>query len=406
MSVVKALEFKSVQDLVIDSELVTPVDKKRNFEFNLNDKSVKSKILKGAKRLPFEIKENITSSNLIFCIGTWQNVVIPTIKYLDSIKGDKTCDAGTISVRVASVSAGEDASKRHIDTLVVFYANRDKIVCHFYNTTQLILVNGHGYEKLIDHFLKPYFESKVRNHREDIVSYNSMVIETLGPRSKRVKRSTVKYKGGSTFPCKVCDFTASTLTTLNKHKSSDHALSFNSSSSLLQIPLKHSTRNNSISEALLEDNINILNLSKQSPEITLEETGLKFTCLECKFVTTEKLTMDVHVQSLHGKSNFVCKLCEHEFLDEEDYNLHVNTHEVPKAKPKSVSPPVVNILENDEEQPGPNENETQSYRCNQCAFTFPEILDLSSHIEMVHAINVLNHSTSKLNEQIPIDTSE
>ena len=308
MSTMKALDFKSVQELIKDSEVVIPNEKKRSFEYNLNDKAAKSKLLKGAKRKPFEIKENTASCNLVFSIGTWHNVVLPSIKYWDSIKGEKTCDTGIISVRVASVSACEDASKKHIDTLLVFYANRDKVVCHLYNTTQLILVNSHGYEKLINHFLKPYFESKVALYQEDIASFNGMVIETLGP--KRVKRSTVKYKGGSTFPCKMCDFTANTLTTLKKHKCTDHSLSFNSSSSILQKPLKHSTRNNSISEALLQDNLTISDLSNQSPELTLVENGLKFTCLECKFVTTVKSTMDEHVHSLHGKSNFICRICD------------------------------------------------------------------------------------------------
>ena len=56
----------------------------------------------------------------------------------------------------------------HIDTQVVFYVNRDKVVLHCYNTTQLILVNGHGYLNLVEALLKPYFEAKIDSLRDYI----------------------------------------------------------------------------------------------------------------------------------------------------------------------------------------------------------------------------------------------
>ena len=378
----RALEMKNLQELIEDSELVQPSDIKRSFEYNLSDKTAKSKILKGAKREPFEIVSNDSSSNLDFSIGAWNQVVQPAVKYWNSIKGDKTCNAGNISVRVASVTAGEDASKNHIDTIVVFYANREKVVCHLYNTTQRILVNGRGYEKLINHFLKPFFEGKIALVKDNIAVFNSMVMKTLGP--KRVKRSTVKYKGGSTFSCNGCNFTANTLTTLKKHKNAEHELSFNSSSLPLQPPLKQSTRNNSISEVLLQEDMTISNLSNQTPELTLEQPVFKFTCLECKFFTTEKVTMDDHVKSLHGKSNFICRICEHEFLEEEDYNIHLKTHDIPKESPMILQASVITILDNEVDDLTPMEFKADVFTCDQCAFSFPNIVDLSSHLEVKH----------------------
>ena len=140
MSDSKALEMKCVKDLVADSEVASPVVSKRSFEYNLNDKSAKTKLLKSAKRKPFEIVEHSTSSTLVFSPGAWNQVVQPSAKYWKSIQGDKTCIAGPIIVKVASVNAGEDAGKNHIDTLIVFYSNRDKVVFTMYNTTQRILV--------------------------------------------------------------------------------------------------------------------------------------------------------------------------------------------------------------------------------------------------------------------------
>ena len=79
-------------------------------------------------------------------------------------------------VRIADVKTGKDAGGKHIDTQIVFFANRDKVMLHCYNTTQRILVNGHGYAKLIQMFLKPYFESKINMNLENIHQFNEDVL--------------------------------------------------------------------------------------------------------------------------------------------------------------------------------------------------------------------------------------
>jgi hypothetical protein len=101
-------------------------------------------------------------------------------------------------------------------------------VCHFYNTTQKLLVNGRGYDKFVEQFLTPFFQSKIPLYEEEIGDYNTLVLETLG--CKKVKRSDIKYKRGSTFPCMKCDFATKTNAALEKHKIRDHALSFISAS--------------------------------------------------------------------------------------------------------------------------------------------------------------------------------
>ena len=72
---------------------------------------------------------------------------------------------------------GRRIKEKHVNTQVVFYADRDKVVCHMYNTTQLILVNGHGYKKFIDVFLKPFLISKTNKCLEDIEQLNDEVIK-------------------------------------------------------------------------------------------------------------------------------------------------------------------------------------------------------------------------------------
>ena len=171
---------RNIIDLVNASEISKPCDSKRKFEYNLNEKAAKAKFIKNAKRSPFEVVTNSTSSNLLFSLGAWDQVDLSTVKYWNQVKGEKTCKVGSNDINIASVDIGKEVSGKHIDSKVVFYMNRNKVVCHLYNTTQLILVNGHGYATFIDIFLKPYFLSKVDLHLDGIARYNKLALETLG----------------------------------------------------------------------------------------------------------------------------------------------------------------------------------------------------------------------------------
>ena len=95
--------------------------------------------------------------------------------------------------------------------------------------------------------------------------------------------------------------------------------------------------------------------------------------------------MDVHVQILHGKSNFICGTCSHEFTEEDDYNTHVKIHD--KAKKIMVSSeehPIPGLLEGQKSPPGLAESQTTLMKCEQCEFAFTSMMDLVSHIEMIH----------------------
>ena len=265
MSNIKSLETGSISDLVGESELEKQFDDKRAHEYKLNDQASKAKLLKSARRIPLELTENTSSSNLTFSVGAWNHVVLPSVRYWNSVKGEKKCVVDTVEITIASVEMGREVSGLHVDTKVVFYANRNKVVCHFYNTTQRILINGHGYNMLVKTFLKPYFEAKISLNNQEISNFNKLVSENLG--SKQVKRSSVRYKQGSIHPCKMCDFSTKSLRSLKKHKESHDNSSFNVSSLL-----SSSTRNNSISEIILQENLTFANISNESVKaITLEE---------------------------------------------------------------------------------------------------------------------------------------
>ena len=283
------IALKDIHAVVTDSQKMKHEEGTRVFEYKLRDKNVKSKMIKGAKRVPFEIFENSSSSNLVFNLGAWQNIVLPSIRYWSQSQDGKSCIVGDTTIKVADVKIGKDTGGKNVDSKVVFFSNRDKIVCHFYNTTTLCLVNGHGYNKFINNFLKPYFESRIAMNLEEIKDYNEQALQVLI--NKADKRSNLKHTSGSTsLWCTKCDYAAKSRAALVKHKKSHNALSFksNSTSSSVKTPKYHSTRNNTFTEALLQENITVTDLTNDKSI----EISLKYTCLECKFKTTQKSEMN------------------------------------------------------------------------------------------------------------------
>ena len=98
----------SVKEHVEESETAAYKDGNRQFDYKLDDKSIKTKMVKSAKRIPFEVVEHTSSANLVFSLGSWYNVVLPTVRYWSEVKGNKTCDSGENTVTIADVKTGKD----------------------------------------------------------------------------------------------------------------------------------------------------------------------------------------------------------------------------------------------------------------------------------------------------------
>ena len=82
MASFKAIKAESLKDLVKDSDNVhSNVDSNRIHQYRLNDKAVKAKLVKGAKRSPMDVVHKSLSSNLEFSLGAWNYVVLPAIGY-------------------------------------------------------------------------------------------------------------------------------------------------------------------------------------------------------------------------------------------------------------------------------------------------------------------------------------
>ena len=88
-------------------------------------------------------------------------------------------------------------------------------------------------------------------------------------------------------------------------------------------------------EVQMQEDITISDISSvPEPLPLLKKESLKYTCLDCEYKTKTKSHMDKHVKDIHKPEekdiNFICGICQHIFLEEDDYNLHVKVHDDPK----------------------------------------------------------------------------
>ena len=151
-------------------------------------------------------------------------MVLPAIRYWDKVKDDKTCKVDTTTIKIASVDLGTDAGGNHTDTKVVFYADKDKVVCHLYNTTQRIMVNGHGCEQFIEIFLMPFFQEKISQNIKNVDLYNKEALSALSGKRKAITRPTrsVRYRAMVRPACNQCDESFTNKSLLGAHTKSMH----------------------------------------------------------------------------------------------------------------------------------------------------------------------------------------
>ena len=169
---VEATNLKQINS----KEVIQSATNDRNFNYRLDEKSVRLKLLKGAKRIPIEIENKKTCSNINLSDGTMHLVVKPWMETLAEYnKSDGVFKFENEDVRVASYKPGYDKDGNHVDTKIVLASKNNnvsnKYTLHIYNSTQRIKIDGKNFDTFTNNILEPYFANKVDTLKDDIVKY-------------------------------------------------------------------------------------------------------------------------------------------------------------------------------------------------------------------------------------------
>ena len=137
-------------DVVINQE-------DRAFEYILNEKRAKAKLLKGAKRaqnLNIEVSRGCV--NMRFDNGSYFEIVLPLLREWSKKCGENV-KLGLEEMKIIEVEAGYEKSTKHVDTKLVLLADNSRLVLHAYNSTQKLMVQGQNYQKFALDCLEPFF---------------------------------------------------------------------------------------------------------------------------------------------------------------------------------------------------------------------------------------------------------
>ena len=165
-------------------------DTGRIFQYDINEKRAKKKLLKGAKReenLDIEIKP--TCVNMRFSDGAYQEVVMPLLREWSRNVG-KSINLFGHEIEIVECNSGLDIKAKHIDTKIVVLANNVRFVIHVYNGTQNFMVQGKNFAVFATKQLQPFFEKEIEKHKVRIDKFNENVIDVLG---KTIMETILSY---------------------------------------------------------------------------------------------------------------------------------------------------------------------------------------------------------------------
>ena len=178
-------------------------DNGRSFEYTLNKKRAKAKLLKGANRRHLEVELKSGCANLRFSDGAYYKIVLPLLNDWNQKTGRMVEIDGT-EIKILEVEAGRENQGQHMDTKIVIFADDGRFTLHAYNGTQNLMVQGKNYDRFTKTCLQPFFKREIENNVENIDNFNNQVIDTLGGK-KAIKRSP------KPFTCPQCAVKASTI---------------------------------------------------------------------------------------------------------------------------------------------------------------------------------------------------
>ena len=268
---------------------------RRVFNYSLNKKKTKSKLLKGAKRsnnLEIEIKDGCV--NLRFCDGSYFEIVLPLIK-LWSKKVDETIKIDDTEVHVAEVDAGLEKSDNHVDTKMIIITNGDRIVLHAYNSTQNLMVQGKNYENFAVNCLQPFFVQKIKQSIDKIRKFNSDVKESLGP------KNSTKIRSDKPYNCQHCEVKPSTIGDLRLHMKKCHTKpTINSPANRKAIKF---VNDKVIPMNVEEKELDNKKIEDQIPDhISALDVEDLVSCEKFEYDANNKHELDEHIEVIHSQN--------------------------------------------------------------------------------------------------------
>ena len=97
----------------------------RAFNYVMNEKRTKNKLIKGAIRTKnLEVEFKTTCANLRFSDGAYYEIMLPLLKSW-SEKGNKTVLINEFEIKVIEFETGFDSSHKYVDSKVIIFAKFD-----------------------------------------------------------------------------------------------------------------------------------------------------------------------------------------------------------------------------------------------------------------------------------------
>ena len=271
---------------------------RRVFQYVINNKRAKAKLLKGAKRGKHLVVESKNGCvNLIFSDGSYLKTVLPLLRSWHKKLNEKILINET-EVQVVEIDDGIDDSRKHIDTKLVILANKSRLVIHAYNSKQKLMVQGQDYENFALNCLEPFFKDRIEETIEQITKINGDIKISLDTK-KEVKMD-------KTFRCPQCELTCLSNTDLRVHVKSCHTK-----------PSICSPPRNKVPKVLVED----LSIS------SLEENQLHE-------IEMSKSTQD---QDIKTNQEHECESCGYTFKDKDDLRKHFEENHMEYFRIKYLS---------------------------------------------------------------------
>ena len=398
-------EIEEFEDHMVKHK--TELGNPRNFNYDMNMKKAKKKLLKGANRkshLDVEIKP--TCVNLRFSDGSFQKVVRPMLQEWSQCV-NKVFKLSENEIKIVEFSSGMDIKANHIDTKIVLFSDKDRFVIHVYNGTQNLMVQGRNFEEFAINHLQPFFVTEIEKCESAIESVNRNIKEVLG------SGNIVKQKS-KPFDCPNCKVKSSTLADLRMHLKSSH-------SKISKKKLSHNKKILDEDSSLLSDSMdsfssnNLDEREKSSPE----KPSLSCDWLLCEFESNKDEELGKHIEEEHvpvlrkkylpvtvqeTKNPEKCYLCPFESKTKDDLETHIKTKHEDESQTQ-IEEETNEICEtivrsgccgkgfcDEKECLNHMEIHAAQFECETCKIGFQEDIGLEWHIETVHGVSVLDEN--------------